>query len=133
MERLDRDSKGTVSYKGGSFRDRTPGKGIYSPMPMNSLRRLAQRYEYGQLKYGKSDAYKDGLPVLDCMDSLLRHAVAYMDGDNSEDHMAAIAWNAFAVMFMEEENPKWQDIKSRSELSKENGDFEYLRKELEKC
>lgn len=119
------------NFEGGSFRDRPAGRGIFHCMPVCALRRLSKRYEYGELKYGKSDAYKDGLPVNDTLDSIYRHLLAYMDGDNSEDHMAAIAWNAFCIMHVEENKPQFQDIEERKAFTKENGDFNYIEKAIE--
>jgi len=131
MDHLERDSKNVVAYEGGSLRERVPGRGVYSCMPACSLRRLAQQYEYGKLKYGRNgEAYTDGLPVKDCIDSMFRHLVAYLDGDNTEDHMAAIAWGSFAVMFMEEHKPQFQDVVGRKRLSAKRGDFNYIQKRL---
>lgn len=132
MEPLKRDSKDVVAFEGGSLRERVPGRGVYSCMPACSLRRLAQHYEYGKIKYGHGgEAYKDGLPVKDCMDSMFRHMVSYLDGDNSEDHMAAVAWGAFAIMYMEEHKSRFQDIAGRKRLSVQRGDFNYIQKRLE--
>lgn len=119
---LCRESEGVQSYEGGSFREAVPGKGLYSCMPMNALTRLSRRYEYGAVKYGRADAYKDGLPVSRCWDSAMRHLVAYMSGNNSEDHLAACVWNCMAMMYMEEEKPQWQDIQCRKGFT----DFDYL-------
>lgn len=116
MGSLDRSSEGVVAYEGGSFRDRAAGKGLYKVIPPEALRRLARRYEYGAVKYGKSEAFKDGLPVSDCWDSAIRHLVDYMDGDNSEDHLAAVMWNCAAMMYMEMHKPDWQDIPARRKL-----------------
>lgn len=131
MKSLDRNSANVQAHEGGSFRERVPGRGIYTCMPMCGLRRLAQRYEYGELKYGKAEAYKDGLPVKDSMDSMFRHMVSYLEGDNSEDHMAAIAWGAMCIMYMEEYVPKFQDIPARKKFTRAKGDFEYLKKNIE--
>lgn len=128
---LTRESETVKAFEGGSFRDRPAGKGLFSPMPMNALLRIAKRYEYGALKYGKSEAYKDGLPVSDCFNSAMRHLIQYMSGDNSEDHLAAACWNCMAMMYMEEENPQWQDVKSRKKLSKKRGSFNYIERALE--
>ena len=100
-------------YEDGGIREEATGKGFYKYMSMVGLRRLAYRYEYGARKYGASDNYKKGLPVSNCWDSAMRHLVAYMEGDNSEDHLAACAWNCFAMMELETRNPKWQDVESR--------------------
>lgn len=112
---VTRDSSEARTYEGGSYRHRPKGKGIYYVTPPCAMKRLAARYEYGADKYGQPEEFKKGLPVSDCMDSLLRHAFEYLDGDNSEDHMAAIAWNAFAIMHMEQPSMagKWQDLPQR--------------------
>ena len=36
------------------------------------------------------------------VDSMLRHGQQYLAGDRSEDHLAAVAWNAFSLMHFEE-------------------------------
>lgn len=104
-----------VHYKNGGIRDDSSGRGMFSMISTIGLTRLGQRYEYGHRKYGASDNYKKGLPISGCMDSIMRHWMAYLDGDNSEDHMAAIAWNAFCIMENEVMNPQWQDIPARKE------------------
>lgn len=119
------------TFETGSFRDRPVGRGMYAHMPPCALKRLAQRYEYGFLKYGDPEMYKLGYPITDTLDSLMRHVVAYMEGDNSEDHLAAIAWNAFCLMHTEENVPKCQDIAARKKLSKAKGDFNYLEKAIQ--
>lgn len=110
---MDRYSGDAVAFEGGSFRENAAGKGLYHVMPVIGLKRLAQRYEYGQDKYEKSDAYKDGIPVSRSFDSAMRHLLDYLDGDNSEDHLAACVWNCFTIMEMEVKNTKWQDLPSR--------------------
>lgn len=123
MESIDRNSTNAKAYEGGSFRDRPIGKGLFYAIPPNALRRLGQRYEYGHLKYGNTEAFKDGLPISTCIDSIYRHLLAYIEGDNTEDHMAALAWNAFAVMLYEEKLPQWQDLKVRQDITQ----FDYLK------
>lgn len=131
MASLDRDSGGVTSYEGGSFRDRTLGKGLYYVIPSCALKRLARRYEYGQVKYGLSEAFKDGLPVSGCIDSAMRHLVEYMDGDNTEDHLAAVMWNCAAAMYMEMEKPKWQDLAKRKKYRVNKDSYlEYTRGEF---
>lgn len=103
-----------VNYSGGGIREQhRVGKGFFKYMPAIALRRLAQRYEYGAIKYGASDNFKKGLPTEDCLDSAFRHLNDYMLGDNSEDHLAACVWNCFTIMEMEVNNPKWQNIATR--------------------
>lgn len=107
-------------FKGGGVREANTHKLPYKYMSTIALKRLAGRYLYGQLKYGASDNYKKGLPISDCWDSAMRHLVEYMEGDNSEDHLAAVAWNCFAMMEIEEKRPEFQDIEARKGIRKKN-------------
>ena len=124
MEALNRKLDSVVAYEGGSFRERSLGKGIYHAIPAVALKRIAQRYEYGEVKYGQSDAFMDGLPVSSCFDSAMRHLVAYLAGDNTEDHLAACIWNCCAMMYMEVEKPEWQDIEVRKSI--DASELEYI-------
>lgn len=123
---VNRTDPGVQSHSGGSFRDRSQLKGLFAAQPANAVIRVAERYAYGKWKYGKSDAYKDGLPCSDCIDSVLRHIWEYMDGDNKEDHLAAAVWGLQAVMYYEECKPEWQDIESRKKFK--GRAFHYLRR-----
>lgn len=128
MDRLDEKC---VAFEGGSFRENSLGKGIFHAIPPIAMKRLSQRYELGQVKYGKSEAFKDGIPVSRNFDSAMRHLWQYLDGDNSEDHLAAIVWNCFAIMEMEVNNPKWQDLKSRKKFRNECKEYlEYTKGEF---
>jgi hypothetical protein len=44
----------------------------------------------------------------------MRHVEAYRMGDKSEDHLAAIAWNAFTIMQFEDteldDRFKWEEL-----------------------
>lgn len=103
-----------IKYEGGGGRESAIGKGTYKYVPTVALKRLSHRYQYGEMKYGATDNFKKGLPVSNCWDSAMRHLVAYMDGDNSEDHLAAVAWNVFAIMEMEKSHPEMVDIETRA-------------------
>ena len=102
-----------VKYEGGGVRESAMGKGTYKYISAVAMKRLSHRYQYGEMKYGASDNYKKGLPLSNCWDSAMRHMIAYLDGDNSEDHLAAVAWNVFAMMEMEVNNQEYVDIGSR--------------------
>jgi len=103
-----------INYESGGVRESAIGKGTYKYVPTVALKRLSHRYQYGEMKYGATDNFKKGLPVSNCWDSAMRHLVAYMDGDNSEDHLAAVAWNVFCIMEMEKCHPEMVDIESRA-------------------
>ncbi len=72
------------------------GKGIPSAIPPRALLKLARRFEYGAAKY-KRDNWKQGIPLSRYVDSLYRHLWAFMDGDDTEDHLGAIIWNAVCL------------------------------------
>ena len=102
-----------IKYENGGIRESAIGKGTYKYVPTVALTRLSHRYQYGEMKYGATDNFKKGLPVSNCWDSAMRHLVAYMEGDNKEDHLAAVVWNVFCIMEMEKNHPEMVDIESR--------------------
>lgn len=112
MNYITKDSGKRITYKNGSTRDTREGKGRYDLIPRCSLHRLAQLYERGAVKYGENN-WRLGVPSSRFLDSLIRHAYQYLDGARDEDHLAAIAWNAFGIMFNEMENKKWHDLKPK--------------------
>lgn len=114
----DKRERKTINEDGG-VRETNSYKGLFYCMSTAGLRRLSARYKYGFIKYGASDNYKKGLPASDCIDSCFRHLVAYLEGDNSEDHLAAVAWNAFCIMEMECNNPKYCNITTRQDIKPE--------------
>lgn len=102
-----------IKYENGGIRESAIGKGTYKYVPTVALKRLSHRYQYGEIKYGATDNFKKGLPVSDCWDSAMRHLIAYMEGNNSEDHLAAVVWNVFCIMEMEKSHPEMVDLESR--------------------
>ena len=69
-------------------------------IPALALNRLGGLYHRGAVKYGDNN-YQKGIPLARIYASLFRHLIAWKAGDTSEDHLAAIAWNAIALMFTE--------------------------------
>ena len=66
------------------------------------LRRLAKRYALGAKKYADYNWCK-GIPVAERLNHLINHLISYLEsGNESDDNMAAIAWNAFAIMHYED-------------------------------
>lgn len=86
----------------GSVRDSRAGKGRYDLIPPEGMRRLARHYENGAAKYG-DDNWRKGQPFKRTLDSMARHLYRYLDGSRDEDHLAAVAWGAFALMHFERE------------------------------
>jgi len=95
-----KDSGQRREFTTGSVRDIREGKGRYDLISPSGLRRLAQHYENGAIKYGERN-WEKGQPLSSYLDSLLRHGQDYLSGDRSEDHLAAVCWNAFALIHTE--------------------------------
>jgi len=89
-----------TTYETGALREPATGKGRYDLIPPASLRRLAQHYERGAAKYSPRN-WEKGIPCSRCFDSAARHLQSYLEGSRDEDHLAAVAWNVFAIMYFE--------------------------------
>jgi hypothetical protein len=105
----------TVFGGGSAMREPATGKGRPDLISPWALTRLAKHYEAGSVKYADRN-WESGMPFSRYTASLFRHLIAWMKKDSTEDHLAAIAWNAFAIMHHQElgENEKWDDIPDRS-------------------
>jgi hypothetical protein len=90
------DSGERSEFSTGAVRDASYGKGIPSAIPPRALIKLAKRFEDGAAKY-KRDNWKQGIPISRYVDSLYRHLWAFMEGDESEDHLGAVIWNAVCL------------------------------------
>lgn len=98
-----KDSGERQNFDTGARRDTNEGKGAFHLLPSIAVKRWAVHMEKGAAKYGENNWLK-GMPSTRYMESLLRHAFAYLAGDRSEDHMAAILFNAAAIMQNEEDD-----------------------------
>lgn len=101
-----KDSGKREEFSSGAVRDTQEGKPRYSLIPPGPLKRLAEMYARGAEKYDDWN-YLKGMPTSRILDSLMRHLEAYRDGDDEEDHLAAICWNAMAIMQFE--GTSWDD------------------------
>lgn len=102
-------------FGSGGYREYKTGKPSFMGIAPIGLERVAMRCTYGKEKYGDLSGFGKGkeLPCASTMDSALRHINQYLQGDNSEDHLAAAVWNLLVVMQTEIESPEWNDIKAR--------------------
>lgn len=102
MERFVTKSTGDEPRKlpSGAQRDSRKGKGRFDLIPAIALKRLAQLYERGAEKYGENN-WQKGQPLSWYIDSAARHLNDFMAGDRSEDHITAVAWNAFGYVTTE--------------------------------
>ena len=110
------DSGTRESFDTGSVRDTREGKGRYDLITPIGLKRLAQHYANGAVKYGDRN-WEKGQPISRYVDSAIRHLYAFLDGGRDEDHLAATAWNALAAIHTEE-------MVARGELPNELNDLE---------
>ena len=97
-----RDSGQRQEFDTGSVRDIREGKGRFDLIPPYSLKRLAQHFENGAVKYGDRN-WQKGQPLSRYLDSAARHLYAFLGGSRDEDHLAAVTWNAMAVIWTEEQ------------------------------
>lgn len=104
-----KDSGQREQFSGGAQRDTRTGKGRFDLIPPLLWRRLAAHYEKGAVKYDDHNWTK-GIPSSRAMDSMLRHNNQYREGDRTEDHLAAIVFNAAVIMFNEDVCTDFHDM-----------------------
>lgn len=108
-----------TQYDTGAQRDNRNGKLRMSLIPQSSLERLMKRFLEGAEKYGENN-WKHGMPFVDLIDSSDRHLRAYLNGDNSEDHLAAVAWNVFVLMFQQDNPNDYMALDNRTKFPVKN-------------
>lgn len=91
------DSGTRKEFSTGSVRDSAENRGRFDLITPIGLLRLAIHYERGARKY-LSRNWEKGQETGRYVESMMRHLNSYMAGDRTEDHLAAVAWNAFALM-----------------------------------
>lgn len=107
------DSGDRTQFETGAVRDMHEGKGRCDLLPPVTILRLARHYEAGAKKYGDRN-WEKGIPSHSFADSAIRHLLRYMDGDTSEDHLAAVLFNVCGLIYNEEKMPAMCDIPSRN-------------------
>lgn len=101
----------TTYSENSAQREPAIGKGRPDLMSPYALTRLSKWYELGANKYGDRN-YEKGMPFSRYTASMFRHIIAWMKGNKDEDHLSAIAWNAFAIMHHQGrgEDAIWDDM-----------------------
>jgi hypothetical protein len=95
------DTGARRNFETGAKRDVDEGKPRYDLLPVSALQRWALLLARGATKYSDRN-WERGMPVSVFVASGLRHAYAYLEGDRTEDHLAAILFNFGAIVEMEE-------------------------------
>jgi len=91
-----------ISYgEGKAIREPSIGKGRYDLVTPFGVDRLAKWYELGAAKYADRN-WEKGIPFSRYTDSAERHLNKWKMGMDDEDHLAAAAWNIFAIMHHQE-------------------------------
>lgn len=93
------DSGARTNFDTGAVRDAAIGKGLFSRIPPLALRKLARRFEDGATKYPDGEHgpnWMQGIPLSRFFDAIQRHSMQAAEGDNTEDHLGAVLWNAAA-------------------------------------
>lgn len=116
-----KDSGKRQEFATGARRDTQENKPRYDLIPLHPLYRLAMHYTNGAVKYGEHNWTK-GMELSRFYASLFRHMTAWAEGDRSEDHLGAVAWNAFALMHFESKNNKAPDGTDLDDMALLRGD-----------
>lgn len=102
-----KDSGKRVEFESGFKRDIQEGKPRYDLIPHELLTRLAELYARGSEKYGDCNWQKactqeeyDRFKA-----SCWRHFIAWIRGDEDEDHAIATCWNIFAYEWLTKYKP----------------------------
>lgn len=96
-----KDSGKRRKFIKGAVRDVVKGKGRFDLISPIALMRLAKHYENGAGKYDDRN-WEKGIPLSVYLDSAERHLNRFKEGHCEEDHMTAVAWNAFGLVHTEE-------------------------------
>lgn len=95
------DNGSRRTFDTGSVRDTIANKPAMELVSPFSLERLGHWFRKGAEKYAPRN-WEKGQPFGTVTGSMFRHLLKWMAGDDSEDHLAAIAWNAMAIMHYQE-------------------------------
>lgn len=96
-----KDSGSRQAFETGAVRDIQEGKPRFDLIPTFALERVAGLYGRGAEKYGDNN-WQKGIPFSRCLASLERHLHQFKQGKTDEDHLAAVVWNALAIMHYQE-------------------------------
>jgi hypothetical protein len=88
---------GTRDFSTGAHRDPNDNKGRYDLLSPIFMRRLAIHTQKGGQARGDRN-WEAGMPMSAVIDSAIRHLYAFLEGDRSEDHLAAGAWNIMVAV-----------------------------------
>ena len=97
------------TFDTGAKRDNANDKPRPDLIPGGVMLRLGEHFAKGAEKYGERN-FELGIPSSRTLASLCRHVEQFKDGDDKEDHLAAIAANTIFLMFNEDKFEFNRDI-----------------------
>ncbi len=109
-----KDSGERTTFSTGAQRDMHGGKGRMDLLPWAAIIEVSKHCEAGALKYGVHNVDK-GIPTSSLLDSAMRHAAKYLDGQEDEDHLLAAAWNLLWAIEMRCKKPECVDTPWKEE------------------
>lgn len=72
------------------------GKGAYHLLPQGPIRRVAEIYRKGAMKYSARN-WEKGIPLSRLLDSAERHLAQFHEGMEDEDHIHQAIWNLIGI------------------------------------
>lgn len=96
-----KDSGNRQDFETGAKRDTQDDKPRYDLVSVRALKRVAELLGRGAAKYGDRN-WEKGIPLDRYYASMFRHMIQWAEGDTSEDHLAAVCFNAMGIMHTEE-------------------------------
>ena len=75
---------------------KTEGKGAYHLLPTIPIRKVAEIYRKGAVKYAERN-WEKGIPLHRFLDSAKRHLDQFTEGMEDEDHLHQAIWNMFGL------------------------------------
>jgi hypothetical protein len=96
-----KDSGERQKFDGGAVRDTDDGKPRFDLIPPLAEQRTALHYSSGAKKYDEWNWAK-GMPYSRFLASMKRHIASFERGESDEDHLAAVVFNANAIMHFQE-------------------------------
>lgn len=106
------DSGKRVQFgEGAAMREDDSEKPAIEGLSPYALMRIGMVFTRGGVKYGNFRNWERGMPFSRYIGGILRHTAKYMMRDTTEDHLAAIVWNAQCLMHHEEvgQAQQWDD------------------------
>jgi hypothetical protein len=119
------DSGARHQFGGGAQREADPDKASVEGISPFAIFRLGRLFTRGGAKYGDFRNWERGMPFTRYVSAIVRHAFQYLARDASEDHLAAVMWNAQCLIHHEEvgDSETWDDRPTFARTDPQNTSF----------